>query len=188
MRSSPSPDWKAASSSDRTDWSRAIGVYSFGAFGQEHTEDHADGPLMGGPSAHFKAHHSGGHCLARAEMPQPGDRSPGFFIEPSRCWAFVYDHNLQSTHCRESPSPRAAGTPLEWDVVAGVDLPGPHRRADGGQGVWTAGEVTPGLGVSRGNGLRAAFTPVGLCRPALWHNVSASGDARRLSKRRRGST
>jgi hypothetical protein len=46
----PSPDWKAASSSDRTDWSRAIGVYSFGAFGQEHTEDHAAGPLMGGPS------------------------------------------------------------------------------------------------------------------------------------------
>src|SRR5271154_5061838 len=50
IRSSPSPDWKAASSSDRTDWSRAIGVYSFAAFGQEHTEDHAAGPLMGGPS------------------------------------------------------------------------------------------------------------------------------------------
>ena len=39
----PFADWKAASSSDRTDWSRAIGVYSFGAFGQEHTEDHAAG-------------------------------------------------------------------------------------------------------------------------------------------------
>ena len=25
-------------------------MYSFGAFGQEHTEDHAAGPLMGGPS------------------------------------------------------------------------------------------------------------------------------------------
>jgi hypothetical protein len=37
-------------------------------------------------------------------MPPPGDRSPGFFIEPSRCWAFVYDHNLQSTHCRENRS------------------------------------------------------------------------------------
>jgi hypothetical protein len=37
-------------------------------------------------------------------MPQPGDRSPGFFIEPSRCWAFVYDHNLQSTHCHEVPT------------------------------------------------------------------------------------
>ena len=36
-------------------------------------------------------------------MPQPGDRSPGFLIEPSRCWAFVYDHNLQCTHCCEQP-------------------------------------------------------------------------------------
>ena len=25
-------------------------MYSFGAFGQEHTEDHAAGPPMGGPS------------------------------------------------------------------------------------------------------------------------------------------
>jgi hypothetical protein len=37
-------------------------------------------------------------------MPRPGDRSPGFFIEPSRCWAFVFDHNLQSTHCHERPA------------------------------------------------------------------------------------
>jgi hypothetical protein len=36
--------------------------------------------------------------------PRPGDRSPGFFIEPSRCWALVYDRNLQSTHCAESPT------------------------------------------------------------------------------------
>ncbi len=50
-------------------------------------------------------------------MPRPGDRSPGFFIEPSRCWAFVYDHNLQGTHCREAPaatgrwhSPKGDGT------------------------------------------------------------------------------
>jgi hypothetical protein len=49
--------------------------------------------------------------------PRPGDRSPGFFIEPTRCWAFVYDHNLQGTHCRETPaftgrwlSPRGDGT------------------------------------------------------------------------------
>lgn len=33
-----------------------------------------------------------------SSMPsRPGDRSPGFFVEPSRCWAMVYDHNLQST-------------------------------------------------------------------------------------------
>ena len=37
-------------------------------------------------------------------MLSPSDRSPGFFVEPSRCWAFVYDHNLPGTHCREAPS------------------------------------------------------------------------------------
>jgi hypothetical protein len=36
--------------------------------------------------------------------PRPGDRSSGFFIEPSRCWALVYDHNLQSTHWLEAPA------------------------------------------------------------------------------------
>jgi len=36
--------------------------------------------------------------------PRPGDRSPGFFIQPSRCWALVYDHNLQGTHCLEAPA------------------------------------------------------------------------------------
>jgi hypothetical protein len=45
--------------------------------------------------------------------PRPGDRSPGFFIEPTRCWAFVYDHNLQSTHCRETPALPAGGTPFD---------------------------------------------------------------------------
>ncbi len=32
-------------------------------------------------------------------MPRPGDRFPGYFVGPSRCWTFVFDHNLQSTHC-----------------------------------------------------------------------------------------
>jgi hypothetical protein len=64
-------------------------------------------------------------------MPQPGDRSPGFYIEPGRCWAHTYDHNLQSTHCAETPtltgrwlSPRSDG---QWwrvwscgDHVAGL--------------------------------------------------------------------
>jgi hypothetical protein len=45
-----------------------------------------------------------GSTLAAVPMPRPGDRSPGFFVEPSRCWAFVYDHNLQGTYCREAPS------------------------------------------------------------------------------------
>jgi hypothetical protein len=36
--------------------------------------------------------------------PHPGDRSPGFVADVSRCWAMVYDRNLQSTHCREAPS------------------------------------------------------------------------------------
>ena len=42
--------------------------------------------------------------MATGGMPQPGDRSPGFMAEPSRCWAMIYDRNLQSTHCRETPS------------------------------------------------------------------------------------
>jgi hypothetical protein len=40
-----------------------------------------------------------GRCL-----PGPATAPPGFFVEPSRCWAFVYDHNLQGTHCREVPT------------------------------------------------------------------------------------
>ena len=55
--------------------------------------------------------------------PRPGDRSPGFFIEPSRCLEVVYDHNLQSTHCEEAPtysgrwhSPRGDGQ--WWQVWA----------------------------------------------------------------------
>ena len=35
--------------------------------------------------------------------PRPGDRSPGFTADVSRCWAMVYDRNLQSTHCHETP-------------------------------------------------------------------------------------
>lgn len=38
-------------------------------------------------------------------MPEPGDRPPGFYIGPGRCFALVYDRNLQSHHCLE---------PLEW--------------------------------------------------------------------------
>jgi hypothetical protein len=34
---------------------------------------------------------------------RPGDRSPGFFIEPSRCWALVYDHNRQMVTREKSP-------------------------------------------------------------------------------------
>jgi hypothetical protein len=58
--------------------------------------------------------------------PRPGDRSPGFFIEPTRCRAFVFDHNLQSTHCLETPaftarwqSPRRDGT--WWRVRSCAD-------------------------------------------------------------------
>jgi hypothetical protein len=36
-------------------------------------------------------------------VPQPGDRSSGFYVEPSRCWGFVFDHNLQGAHCHEQP-------------------------------------------------------------------------------------
>jgi hypothetical protein len=39
-----------------------------------------------------------------APMPQPGDPCPGFMAEAGRCWRMVYDHNLQATHCRETPA------------------------------------------------------------------------------------
>jgi hypothetical protein len=38
-----------------------------------------------------------------------------FFVERSRCWALVYDHKLQSMHCRESPSATADGTGPKHD-------------------------------------------------------------------------
>ena len=56
--------------------------------------------------------------------PRPGDRSPGFFIEPSRCWAMVYDHNLQSTDRAEETHllRTLALTQRGRPVVAGVEL------------------------------------------------------------------
>jgi hypothetical protein len=39
-----------------------------------------------------------------ATMPTAGDVSPGFIAEAGRCWAMVYDHNLQATHCDERPA------------------------------------------------------------------------------------
>ena len=70
---------------------------------------HADGPVQ-------RDAQSWSVGLALVMMPQPGDRSPGFMAEPSRCWAMIYDRNLQATHCRDAPSwtgrwshPRAIG-------------------------------------------------------------------------------
>ena len=37
-------------------------------------------------------------------MPQPGDRHPGFIVEPMRCWAMVYDGTMQAAHCAERPN------------------------------------------------------------------------------------
>jgi hypothetical protein len=37
-------------------------------------------------------------------MPQPGDRHPGFIVEPMRCWAMVYDGTMQADHCPERPN------------------------------------------------------------------------------------
>jgi hypothetical protein len=34
--------------------------------------------------------------------PQPGQVCLGFMAEAGRCWAMVYDHNLQATHCRDA--------------------------------------------------------------------------------------
>ena len=55
----------ASNSSLQTDWSRAIGVLSFGAFGQEHTEDHPGGTTYWWmPRLKSKAHHVDGHTTA----------------------------------------------------------------------------------------------------------------------------
>ena len=37
-------------------------------------------------------------------MPQPGDPCPGLMADAGRCWRMVYDHNLQATHCANTPS------------------------------------------------------------------------------------
>ena len=37
-------------------------------------------------------------------MPEPGDPCPGFVAQPDQCWRMVYSHQLQATHCRETPS------------------------------------------------------------------------------------
>jgi hypothetical protein len=37
-------------------------------------------------------------------MPTAGEVSPGLVAEAGRCWAKVYDHNLQATHCDERPA------------------------------------------------------------------------------------
>ena len=35
-------------------------------------------------------------------IPQPGDLSPGFFVQEGRCFRLIYSTQLQSTHCREA--------------------------------------------------------------------------------------
>jgi hypothetical protein len=60
-------------------------------------------------------------------MPEPGDRHPGFIVEPMQCWAMVYDGTMQADHLPgaaelDGSMVRAEGRPL----VAGVELCGPH--------------------------------------------------------------
>jgi hypothetical protein len=51
--------------------------------------------------------------------PFPGDRSPGFFIEASRCWAMTYDRLAEHpTAPNGSPIP-AAGTHREAMSLVG---------------------------------------------------------------------
>ncbi len=42
--------------------------------------------------------------LRAGMMPSPGDPCPGFIAEPGRCWQMMYSHQLQATHCHETPS------------------------------------------------------------------------------------
>jgi hypothetical protein len=35
-------------------------------------------------------------------MPEPGDLSPGFFVQEGRCFRMIYSPQLQSMHCREA--------------------------------------------------------------------------------------
>ena len=42
-------------------------------------------------------------CIVVAAV-NPGDVTPGLISEAGRCWAMVYDHNLQATHCDERPA------------------------------------------------------------------------------------
>ena len=90
---------------------------------------------------------------------RPGDRSPGFTAEVSRCWALLYDRNLQSTHCLEQPtftgrwhSPRGDG---QWWRV--LELPRPLERADGRARVRPA-TLGPDLSAAHGDDVRTVKT------------------------------
>jgi hypothetical protein len=37
-------------------------------------------------------------------MPEPGELSPGFFVQEGRCFRMIYSAQLQSTHCYK-PAP-----------------------------------------------------------------------------------
>ena len=76
--------------------------------------------------------------------PRPGDLSPGFMAQPGRWWRMVYDHNLQSTHCREEPGFTGRWLSLRrdsqwWRVGLRRPLRGPDCspgvRAEAGLGV-----------------------------------------------------
>ena len=79
-------------------------MFSFGAFGQEHTVDHAMGPLWVDPRIHLKTHHSGGHCPA-------GWRDDPLGVYESRYWdgsqwtEHVATGESQTTHWPTDPLP-----------------------------------------------------------------------------------
>jgi hypothetical protein len=55
-------------------------------------------------------------------MPQPGDRHPGFIVEPMRCWAMVCDGTMQA----EARSGRTGRTVVQLQgrpLVACLELP-----------------------------------------------------------------
>jgi hypothetical protein len=90
-------------------------------------------------------------------MPQPGDRSPGFMAEPSRCWAMVDDRNLQAKHCPEATS---------W---TGRSF---SPKGDRSWRVWSCPDHLEGLtGLRDGRRLDWLFAPLARASPWLLFSV-----------------
>ena len=57
-------------------------------------------------------------ALVETRMPHPGDRSPGSFVEPSRCWAMVFDkpsvHSLPGATQPHGPMAQSEAVGTWW--------------------------------------------------------------------------
>ena len=99
--------WNASSSSDRADWSRAIGVLSLVGSARNTPRITPLAPLLVDPPGHLKAHHSEGRTLATRRLtvtlPMDGD-SPEQIMWVLVCsdTGLIYRHQYGGFYCRHA--------------------------------------------------------------------------------------